>query len=968
MRARGAPVCAVVALLFLLLTPSAAKADVADYLGKMVVSIAFSSEGRQLSDLQLRALIETPIGQPLTMRQVRESITHLFSLAQYEDVVVHATTAEGGVSLTYELVPLHPVQSIAFTGTDEPGIDDDELRQLIVERFGQTPREGRAGEIATALASALGDRGYLDARVTPQAEVEHDPERTLLTFAVDAGPRTTIGAVTIEGDAGMPVGELTSKLRIRRGEPYERTRLTDRVERYLAERRDKGYYEARVSIVPVTAPERHAVDLRVTVTQGPLVRVVFTGDPIAEARRDELVPVAREGSVDEDLLEDSSNRIEELLRSQGYRDAAAPHTREERNGELLIVFAVRKGPLYRVQSLDLEGNAYLTGEQLSQRLRVRAGQPFSSAAVDADLTLIEETYRQLGFASARAEASVQPGPPAADQHVPVAIRITVTENVQTLVNSVRVEGNRSVSEQDLLPLLRLGPGQPFSTARLAQDRDVIELKYANLGYQTASVESRPGFNADSTGADVVFTVQEGPQVFVDHVLIVGNTRTRTATIERELRIKPGEPLGLEAISESQRRLAALGLFRRARILQLGRGDTKRRDVLVTVEEAPLTTIGYGGGFEVRSRVVRTEDVASEKLEFAPRASFEIGRRNLFGTNRSVNLFTSASLHPRDSPVFANQEPSSSADSGGYGFPEYRVLGQFRQPRLFASNADFRVTGTLEQQIRSSFNFSRNSLAAELAFRLPRSLSASLGYQIQRTRVFNQSVEESQQRDIDRLFPKVRLSSFVGSIIRDTRDDPVDPSRGLYLSANGQLAGRAIGSEVGFLKSFFTAQGFRTLSNRHDIVLAGSARLGAAGGFPTAAGSRDLPASERFYAGGDTTVRAFALDRLGIRHEPSRESDTIDAAGFPLGGNALLLFNGEMRVPVRSGVKVVGFADVGNVFKNASDFAFDELRPALGFGFRYKSPVGPIRFDLGFKVPKRTGESRTEWYITFGEAF
>lgn len=960
-----ARICALAALL--LLVPAAAKADVADYLGRNVVSVRLSSEGRDVSDRQLLSLIETPVGQPLTMRQVRESITHLFSLAQYEDVVVHAETSGSGVALVYELVPQHPVQSLAFTGTDAPGIDDGRLRQLIVERFGQSPRAGRADEIAVAIEDALHDLGYLGARVVPQADIEHEPERTLLTFAIAAGPRTRVTAVSAEGDAGMPLGEFTSKLRIRDGEPYERTALNDRIERYLEERRQKGYYEARVSVDPVFTGDRRAVNLRLTVVQGPLVRVVFTGDPIPASRRDELVPIAREGSVDEDLLEDSSNRIEEFLRSQGYRDAAAPHSREQRDGELSITFAVHRGPQFRVQSIDLEGNQHLPADQLAPRLRVRAGQPFSTAAIDADLTQIEEAYRQLGFASARAEASTQAGPPAVDQHVPVAIRITVTENVQTLVNSIRVEGNRAVAEGELLAGLTLVPGQPFSVARLAQDRDAIELRYANLGYQTVAVETRPGFTADGTRADVVFAVREGPRVFVDHVLIVGNTRTRTATIERELRLKPGDPLGLEAISESQRRLAALGLFRRARILQLGRGDTAQRDVLVTVEEAPLTTIGYGGGFEVRSRVVRSEDVASEKLEFAPRASFEIGRRNLFGTNRSVNLFTSASLHPRDSPVFANQEPSPS-DSGGYGFPEYRVLGQFRQPRLLASSADFRVTGTFEQQIRSSFNFSRRSAAAELAFRLPRSLSASVGYQIQRTRVFNQSVEESQQRDIDRLFPKVRLSSFLGSIIHDTRNDPVDPSQGQYLSANGQLAGRAIGSEVGFVKSFFTAQTFRTVGAGREIVVAASARLGAAVGFPTAAGSRDLPASERFYAGGDTTVRAFALDRLGIRHDPSRESDTIDAAGFPLGGNALLLFNGELRVPVRSGVKIVGFVDVGNVFKNASDLSFGELRPALGTGFRYKSPVGPIRFDLGFKVPRRAGESRTEWYITFGEAF
>ena len=156
-------------------------------------------------------------------------------------------------------------------------------------------------------------------------------------------------------------------------------------------------------------------------------------------------------------------------------------------------------------------------------------------------------------------------------------------------------------------------------------------------------------------------------------------------------------------------------------------------------------------------------------------------------------------------------------------------------------------------------------------------------------------------------------------------------------------------------------------DRRGTVFAASARLGAASGF-AGVGSAELPASERFFAGGDTTVRGFALDRLGVRHTPPRESDTIDVGGFPLGGNGLLLLNVELRVPVKSGVKIVGFADLGNVFKTVSDVSVRELRPALGGGFRYKSPVGPLRFDLGFKVPRRVDESRTAWFITFGEAF
>ena len=129
--------------------------------------------------------------------------------------------------------------------------------------------------------------------------------------------------------------------------------------------------------------------------------------------------------------------------------------------------------------------------------------------------------------------------------------------------------------------------------------------------------------------------------------------------------------------------------------------------------------------------------------------------------------------------------------------------------------------------------------------------------------------------------------------------------------------------------------------------------------------QDLPASERFFAGGDTTVRGFALDTLGT---PATIKD-----GFPIGGNALVIFNAELRVPVRGGLGVVGFLDTGNVFARATDLDLTELRSAIGFGFRYKSPVGPLRFDIGFKlhrediVPGRR-EGLTAVHISFGQAF
>ena len=988
-----------VGLALLLVGVSAdARGAVGDYLGKPVASVRLVVEGRDTTEPALAQVVETRVGRPLSMAEVRESITHLFSLGRFEDVRVDASLAGNGVALRYELSPAHPVSKIEFAGAlDTPGVDEGQLRRAVVDRYGVSPPLGRAAELAGLVTETLRERGYLHADVTPRADITHAPDRATLVFTIDPRTRTQVGTIDIDGMPGALRAQLLEQLGLATGMPYERDALGARIDNYLVGRRAQGYYEAKLVPTVRLADGDRVANLTLAIDPGPRVRVAFAGDPLPSKRRAELVPVEREGSADEDLLEDSSNRLEELLRTQGYRDAAAPHTREESNGELLITFTVRKGRLYRVSRVEISGNSSLPLSELEPSLRLRDAQPFSAAKLDADVSTIEDLYRRLGFAAAKAQATLEPQPAETGAtQVTVVVRIVINEGVRTNVGSVRFAGNQSINETTLRDALTLQPEEPFVQAQLAVDRDQVQLLYANRGYQNATVDAQPEFSRDGTRADILYTVHEGPQIFVDHVLIAGATRTSTETIERELRIKPGDPLGREAVNESQRRLLALGLFRRAQITELRHGDQARRDLLVTVEEAPVTTIGYGGGGEGRLRVVRRAEnggVAAERLEFAPRAFVEIGRRNLFGKNRSVNLFTSISLHPKDSPTTSD---------GGYGLTEYRMLGTFREPRIFDTATDALVTATVEQQIRSSFNFTRRSASAEGARHLTRAVSLSGSYQIQRTTVFENSVGPADQLIIDRAFPRYLLSSFSSSLIRDTRNDPVDPGAGEYFSANGQLAARRIGSEVGYVKSFFTAQTFHTLPHANRIVFAGNARLGLATGFPRnvvqtdAQGKprldenrqpivehdvKELPASERFFAGGDTTVRGFALDRLGVRHTPSLDSDTLDSGGFPKGGNALVIFNAELRMPAWRGLGVVGFVDTGNVFARATDIDLGELRSAVGVGVRYKSPVGPIRVDLGLKVhrqafaqtdaqgkPILVEEGLTAWFITFGHAF
>jgi outer membrane protein insertion porin family len=941
-------------------------AAVADYLGKPIGSVRMVIEGRDTTEPALTQIVETATGQPLSMAQVRESVAHLFSLGRFEGVSVDATLVNGQVMLRYELVPIHPVARIRFTGqTGAPGIDTGALQRAIVDRYGVSPPLGRLSDMTRIIDEALRERGYLHATITPRPELEHDPERATLIFTIDPGVRTTIGSVEIAGSPTIPRAEFLARLGLGPGAPYQREALNARIEKYIEERRSRGYYEAKILPAVQLAENDRVANVVLTVSPGPHVRVVFTGDALPSDKRVELVPVEREGSVDEDLLEDSSNRIEEYWRAQGFRDATAPHTRADEKGELVITFAVRRGQQFKVSAFEISGNASVPLADFEPALRLREGQPFSSARLDADVQMIEDLYHRRGFASARGQSSVEvvtATPPPAQ--VPVAVRLIITEGARTVVDGVTFSGNRAVADAALRARLALQPGAPYVPGLLAVDRDAIQLAYQNLGYQSATVDVRPEFTQSDTHVGVTFVIREGPQVFVDHVLIVGNVRTSTSTIERALQVKSGDPFSLGAINDSQRRLTALGLFRRARITELSHGDETTRDLLVTIEEAPPTTVGYGGGVEGGLRVVQSAQTApaTERFEVAPRAFFEIGRRNVFGKNRSLNFFSSIALHP----------PQTEAPA----LTEYRMVGTFREPRIFDTAADAFINTTFEQQIRSSFNFARRSISADIARHISRAVSVTGSYQIQTTRVFDEKLS-TEKPLIDRTFPQFRLSSFSGTVIDDTRDDAVEPSSGGYVSANGQLAGRGIGSEIGFVKSVFTAQTFHVVPHTNRIVFAANARLGMAAPFPresidAATGLpvviRDLPQSERFYAGGDTTIRGFALDTVGTRHVPSQPNDTLDENLLPIGGNGLVILNAELRVPVAGGLGLVGFFDTGNVFAHIADMDLGEMRSAVGSGIRYKSPFGPLRLDIGFKVNRQPGESLTAWFVSFGQAF
>jgi outer membrane translocation and assembly module TamA len=267
------------------------------------------------------------------------------------------------------------------------------------------------------------------------------------------------------------------------------------------------------------------------------------------------------------------------------------------------------------------------------------------------------------------------------------------------------------------------------------------------------------------------------------------------------------------------------------------------------------------------------------------------------------------------------------------------------------------------------------------------VTVSGSFSVENNHLFDERFNAQEQLLIDRAFPQVRFSILGSTVARDKRNDTLDPSSGSLTSIDGQLASRFLGSEVGFVKAYAQGYVFHRLPGSKRLVLAGGARVGLATGFPTqtpvidAEGNpvvgpdgkpltvttTNIPASERFYAGGDTTSRGFTRDRLGA-------PNTIDSDGFPHGGMGMLIFNGELRFPVWKWIGAVTFVDVGNVFYRVNDIRLDELRPALGGGLRVRVPaLPPIRLDIGYNPYPRTFQNGSRErsyavYLGIGQAF
>lgn len=611
------------------------------------------------------------------------------------------------------------------------------------------------------------------------------------------------------------------------------------------------------------------------------------------------------------LIEDLKDAIEDFYIERGFADVIVSGTDTAKGERRVLEFAIVEGLRYQVAEVEIEGNRAFDRESLEKLLAQRPRRrftPYDRVTARDDRRRLIDHYVGNGYLDATVDGEERVDGTAGQ----VVIRHVIDEGQLYLVDEIVFSGNTIFSATELADAIPLRVQEPYSPAKgRASWARIVELyREHGFAYAAADVEMRK--NDAEARVSLRYQIDEGERVTIAGIHVLGNVRTATHVIQRQLDLRTGDPYARSELFKGRGNVFRLGLFESVDIEPAAPlvGQTTT-DIIVRVVEGKPGRVRFAGGYSTLEGM---------------RGGVEIGYGNLFGLAHELGARVEATGIGNEEEIY------------------YAV------PRAFGQRFDARHRLYHSREEEPSFTVDRVGVGTMWRRQLDPEWSLRLEYGISDVELSGVKISPSIE---DLRESEGVLSSGSVALIRDARDNARDPHKGALSEVQLELGGSVFGGDFDFVKTRWAHTLFVPATERSTLVV-----MARAGWIEPFGSSSASPLSERFLVGGDGTLRGFKRDKVGPR----------DVYGQYIGGDSMLLLNAEYRFPLAGKLAGAIFADVGNVWPSLDETDLGDTRENAGVGVRYLTPLGALRFDYGHVLDRRDGEDAGQFHLGIGFSF
>ena len=888
----------------------------ADSFGKEIRVIEFSADG-PLERSHYDCCIGLKPGDTLTRTGLKAAIQALYDTGNFSEIAAEASAEGDGVHLRFRLMlSTYFDRFILPRSVDLAGRSPAEAMPLPVgERFSTQ----RLEEARQAVLKYMHEKGYYQADVSTSIVRTAQSRQVDTTFTVHAGQLATIRSLAVTGVSPQEAAAIQHQLKIKVAQRFARGRVRKRLDVLRNDLVSRGYLEAEPQLAESYDPGDNSVALALSITNFGQVRIVVAGFKLPKDQLRRLIPALAGEGLRPELLQEGLANLRDYMGDLGYPEAEiAIQDSRDSAGARLIRYNIDHGRRVIVHEVRFRGNRSFTDQDLLKAIQLQRSSLFQKTAysvtkLDNDEEALNALYQSAGFLN----ASIVPLVESLKYGSQVILTFECAEGARAMVRSVQLDGDTSLPPDPILARMSLKKGSPYSPNLAEHDRQVILAAYNDAGFLQPTVTWRADESGTEPSYAVVFQIKEGARTSVDNIVLLGRNRTRASVIEKRIELKQDQPLSLGKMLQTQQALYNTGAFDLVRVgAQNPESTSPYQNVIVRVQEAKPITVRYGFGYQQR-----------EKL----RGTLELSDPNIFGWGRRVDL----SLR-------------------GSAIEQAAVLS-FQQPQIRFFPVDSYFTFSANKTKEISFDLRRFDLSYQYSHPISNHAWGMLRYSFTNVQV-SQVTPDLLREETPR-----NLSAVSAYYINDTRDSYLDPEKGFFTSTDLSVTTKLPTSSMasGYYFSIFTQNSYyRRLTPL--TLMAASFRFGLIQPF---AGDSTIPISEKFFAGGGSSLRGFNVDAagpLGLNNEP-------------IGGKALLIGNLELRVPLVSRFQLAVFYDGGNVYSNVGSIDYSDFSHTVGGGLRLKTPFGPIRLDYGINLNlsqqlQTLGYKRGHFFVTIGPPF